>query len=130
MNFSGPCDATYNGTEGEITTPGYPFHLGFQRSCKPAIDVGSGSIELTFVNVSLPDGAFIIYDLKILNVGVHDVQSKVIFIAKKKVEVDFRLPQNFNGTYGGVRMLYRRISKGKYTLSSTVISSVVCARSV
>ncbi|XP_028402419.1 uncharacterized protein LOC114525355 isoform X2 [Dendronephthya gigantea] len=46
-----------------------------------------------------------------MKIGVHDVQSKVVFIAKKEVMVNFVLPRNVNGTYGGVRMKYRRIPK-------------------
>ena len=87
--------------------------MDFNESCSFAIDVSSGSIELTLKNVSLPSGSLLLSRGVLLTVGVHPLQSRVVYFNKHKTNVYLRLAKNFTGTYGGVKLAYRRISKGK-----------------
>ena len=112
---SGLCvGKTINGTEGTVTTPGYPSNLDFNNSCAFYIDVGSGKIELTFENVSLPEGSIIsVQLLNTFKVGTHRIQSRVVYVQRHRMIMVVRLPTNITGTYGGVRLLFKRIPEGR-----------------
>ncbi len=120
------CDGhTFNGTEGVITTSGYPYNLSFNNTCLFYIDVDSGKIELTFTNVSLPDGSKIAFDGMFLTVGVHPVQSRVAYVHRHKTFVFVVFATNFTGAYGGVKLLYRRIPDGKSTMRILRCNSIL-----
>ena len=120
---NGTCNSNiiFNGTEGVITTPGYPSDLDFSKSCFCNIDVGGGKIEVTIETVSLPDGSRVGIHGIVFTVGVHFLQTRVVYVPSDRAPVFVFVGSNTNLTdaYGGVKLLYRRISddvcKADYT---------------
>ena len=124
---NGTCNSNvFNGTEGVITTPGYPSDLGFNNSCFCKIDVGGGKIEVTIETVSLPDGSRLGIHGIVFTVGVQFLKTKVVYVPSDKTSVFVFVGSNTNqaDAYGGVKLLYRRISddtcKADYTAHYSV----------
>jgi hypothetical protein len=75
--------------------------------------VGDGKIELTFENVSLPNGSKVVVQSLFFTVGAHPLQNRVVYVPTGKAIVFVSSLTNPTGAYGGMKLVYRRISNGK-----------------
>ena len=108
------CNGTlFNGTEGDITTPGFPNRLDFNKTCRYNINVGSGRIALTFTNVSLPDGASIVFFRNALFVRKERIQSRIFYVDSHETSIRFNLHKSNNtDSFKGVKLHYTQVPVG------------------
>ena len=76
----------------------------------------------------MPNGSIIAFRLIFLRVGVHPLQSKAAYVKDHKTIVFLRLPKNFTGTFGGIKLVYRKIPKGKNSILHAYACSVKTVR--